>query len=561
MQGARAHRTIRGLGDILVREKFITQEQLNKALNGSKGSGDKLIDSLVNQGITDEQTLMEFFSKNYRIPIMDLSSWEADPAIIKLVPESLIIKHQLLPVARRGDTLVVASSDPTNMQAVDDVRFQARLRVEQVLALPSVLKVLIQTQFGVKIDRLADEVEIESSREDVVESYGQGDEGPIIQFVQNVLADAIRRRASDIHIEPYEKDLRVRLRIDGDLVESMKPPPKIRGAITARIKVMSKMRLDENRLPQDGRIRLKVGTKVVDFRVNTLPTVFGEKVVLRILDRSNANKRLEQLGFEKDDMDKFKWGVTQPWGMVLVTGPTGSGKTTTLYAALNEINTPDVNISTIEDPVEYNFPGINQVQTKEQIGLDFAETLRALLRQDPDIILLGEIRDKITAEVAFKAALTGHLVLSTLHTNDAPSTIMRLKDMGVDCFLINSAVHLVVAQRLVRTVCQQCKAPDPKATPEMMQKIGFPLKVIGKFQAYRGTGCADCRNTGYKGRAAIHEILRMTDHLKELVGKNCSTEELRREAMKEGMKPLKINLMRKVMAGVCSIDEMSAVGS
>ena len=552
----------KGLADLLIREKFATAEQVAKAQASAKSSGEKLVDALVSQGVTDEQTLMDFFSKQYRLPIMDLSSFQADPEVIKIVPQAVVQKHGVLPVGKRGDTLVVAVSDPTNVQAMDDIRFQVRLRIEQVLALPSVIKTLVENLYGVDIGKLAENITIEVIAEEKVEKpLLPEDEAPIIQFVQAILSDAIRKKASDIHVEPYEKDLRIRFRIDGDLVEALKPPANVKQALIARIKVMAKMRLDEKRLPQDGRVRLKLNEyKTVDFRVNTLPTIFGEKICLRILDKSNAVVSMDSLGFEKDDLAKFIKAINEPYGICLVTGATGSGKTTTLYAGLNALNKPDVNISTIEDPVEYNFHGINQVQTKEQIGLTFAETLKALLRQDPDIILLGEIRDKDTAEIAFKAALTGHLVLSTLHTNDAPSTIMRLKDMGVDTFLINSALHLVVAQKLVRRVCKDCKIPDDRQTPETLAKAGFPANAIGKFQPMRGKGCATCRNTGFKGRAAVHELLVVSEKLKEMIGRNASTEEIRKQAIADGMKTLKVNTMRKIVAGIVAVDDLQYVG-
>ncbi len=552
----------RGLGEVLVREKIITPDELAKALATLKDGKGSLVDALVKAQIADEQQLLEFFSKQYRLPIMDLSSFKPDSEILGLVPSNLCVKHGCLPVGRRGDTLVIAVSDPTNVQLLDDIRFQIRLRVEQVLSLHSVLRSVVESQYGADVSKLVQGMEVEfESKETPQENELKDDDAPIIQFVQNVLGDAVKKRASDIHIEPYEKEIRVRLRIDGDLVESIKPPNAVKAALIARVKVMSKMRLDERRLPQDGRIRIKTPDgKVIDFRVNTLPTVYGEKICLRILDKSNAVVAMDKVGFEKDDLAKFMKAVREPWGMCLVTGATGSGKTTTLYAALNELNTPDVNISTIEDPVEYNFHGINQVQVKDQIGLTFAETLRALLRQDPDVILLGEIRDQETAEIAFKAALTGHMVLSTLHTNDAPSTVMRLKDMGVDSFLINSALHVVVAQKLVRKICSDCKAPDERMNPEKLKALGFPSNSIGKFTPMAGKGCKTCRNTGFKGRAAIQEVMVLTEKLKELIGGNCSTDELRKGAIAEGMKTLKVNCMRKIVAGVCSIDELQNVG-
>jgi type IV pilus assembly protein PilB len=374
-----------------------------------------------------------------------------------------------------------------------------------------------------------------------------------------VLVDAIRKHASDVHIEPYENDLRIRLRVDGELIDAVRPPPNIKSALVARIKVIAKMRLDEKRLPQDGRVRFRLPEGVVDFRVSTLPTVHGEKVVLRILDQTGAVVKIEDVGFEKDDLEKFVKAINVPWGMVLVTGATGSGKTTTLYSAISTLNKPNVNISTIEDPVEYNFAGINQVQVKEQIGLTFAESLRSLLRQDPDIILVGEIRDKETAEVAMKASLTGHMVLSTLHTNDAPSTITRLKDLGIEPFLINSALHLIVAQRLLRTNCSSCRAPDARYTPDMLLKLGFPQNIIGKFQPLKGKGCGQCNNTGMRGRAAVHEVMQMTEALREKIGLGANTDEIRKQALADGMRPLRFNTMRKIIRGLVPMDELQVL--
>ncbi len=561
-KGGRPVSQARSLGDILVREKIITPDELARALSTLKDGKSGLVDALVKSQLADEQQLLDFFARQYRLPVMDLSNFRPEPEVLSLVPANLCIKHGCIPVGKRGDTLVMAVSDPTNLQILDDIRFQVRLRVEQVLALHSVLKSVVETNYGTDMSNLVQGMDSDAAQQEALQDKElKEDDAPIIQFVNTILADAVRKRASDIHIEPYEKELRVRFRIDGDLVEAVKPPKAVKAALVARLKVMSQMRLDEKRLPQDGRINIKsTDGRRIDFRVNSLPTVYGEKVVLRILDKSNAVVSMDKVGFEKDDLAKFMKSIKEPWGMCLVTGATGSGKTTTLYAALNELNTPDINISTIEDPVEYNFQGINQVQTNDNIGFTFAETLRALLRQDPDVILLGEIRDKETAEIAFKAALTGHMVLSTLHTNDAPSTVMRLKDMGVDAFLINSALHVVVAQKLVRRICPDCKAPDPRMTPEKLKELGFPSNSIGKFTPMAGKGCSTCRNTGFKGRAAVQEVMVLTDKLKELIGSDCSTDELRKGAIAEGMKTLKINCMRKIVAGICSIDELQAVG-
>ena len=555
------------LADVLIGEKVVNAEQLAKLLEDSRKKNVRFIDALLAAKVIDEGALLQILAKNYRLTIMDLSSIELDAELVALVSPSLCKKHRILPVGKRNNTLVIATCDPTNVHCLDEIRFQTRLRVEQVLCAPSILAEIIEREWGTDIiSTMANGLASDAENAAVVDSEAESgqsehseDDAPIIQFVSSVLIDAIRKRSSDIHIEPYEGELRIRFRIDGDLVPASKPPIAAKNALVARIKVMAKMRLDEKRLPQDGRIRFKTPEgKVVDFRVNTLPTIYGEKVVLRILDKSSAVVEMESLGFEKDDLQKFIAAVTKPWGICLVTGATGSGKTTTLYGAINYLNKPDVNISTIEDPVEYNFRGINQTQTKEHIGLTFSETLRALLRQDPDIILLGEVRDKETAEIAFKAALTGHMVLSTIHTNDAPSTIMRLKDMGLDAFLINAAVHVIVAQRLVRRICKECKSEDSDYSAEDLKKIGFPESAIGKFKPMKGKGCPACRGTGFKGRVAIHEVMVMTETLKEKIGQNVGTAELRKAAISEGMRTLKVNCMRKVIAGITTIGELQA---
>jgi type IV pilus assembly protein PilB len=555
------------LADVLIGEKVVNAEQLAKLLDDSRKKGVRFIDALVAEKLIDEGALLQILAKNYRLTIMDMSGVDLDPELVTLVSPALCKKHRILPVGKRNNTLVIATCDPTNVQCLDEIRFQTRLRVEQVLCSPSILNEIVEREWGNdNISNMASSLASDANDAAVVDQEnesGQNEhaetDAPIIQFVSSVLVDAVRKRASDIHIEPYEGEVRIRFRIDGDLVSAAKPPNSAKSALVARIKVMSKMRLDEKRLPQDGRIRFKTPEgKVVDFRVNTLPTIYGEKVVLRILDKSAAVVEMESLGFEKDDLQKFLTAIAKPWGICLVTGATGSGKTTTLYGAINYLNKPDVNISTIEDPVEYNFKGINQTQTKEHIGLTFSEALRALLRQDPDVILLGEVRDKDTAEVAFKAALTGHMVLSTLHTNDAASTIMRLKDMGLDAFLINAAVHVIVAQRLVRRVCKDCKEEDTSYGPEDLKKMGFPESVLGKFKPMRGKGCPACRGTGYKGRVAIHEVLVLSETIKEKIGQGASTSEIRKAAIAEGMRTLKVNCMRKVIAGVTTVGELQA---
>ncbi len=561
------------LAELLVKERLVPSSDLERCMRLQKEQRRTLSEVLISESVVDEQTLIEFFSRQYKLTILDVTLVSPDADVEALVPGELCAKYNILPVGKRGETLVIATADPTNIQVVDELKFRTRKRIEFVLATPSDLRIAIERLYGAELSKLAESVSLEAAAEadyaDVMDTNagdatGDGilsDEAPIIQFVSSILIEATRKGVSDIHIEPYENDLRVRFRLDGDLFEAVKPPKNIKNALIARIKVMAKMRLDEKRLPQDGRVRFRLSEgKKVDFRVNTLPTIFGEKIVLRILDQANAIMSLEQLGFEKDELNKFRKEINAPWGMCLVTGATGSGKTTTRYAALNTGNTPSINISTIEDPVEYNFRGINQVQIKEGIGLTFAETLRALLRQDPDVILLGEIRDSETAEIALKAALTGHLVLSTLHTNDAPSAIMRLKDMNIEPFLINSAVRVIVAQRLIKTNCSGCRVPDPAATPEALKSLGFPETSIGKFKPMKGSGCTVCRGTGYKGRAAIHEVLLLSEKVKEVIGRGGDTDEIRRMAIKEGMRTLKSNAMRKVVRGDISLEELATLG-
>lgn len=561
------------LGELLAKERIVPSHDLERCLQVQKETKRSLAEILISESVIDEQSLIEFFSRQYKLPVLDVTNVNPDADIEALVPSDFCAKHNILPVGKRGETLVIATSDPTNIEILDELKFRTRKRIEFVLSTPSSLRSVIERNYGVELGKLAESVSSEAAAEaefvdvlnsDTADSSNEGataDDAPIIQFVSSILIDATRKGVSDIHIEPYENDLRVRFRLDGDLFEAVKPPKNIKNALIARIKVMANMRLDEKRLPQDGRVRFRLSEgKKVDFRVNILPTIFGEKVVLRILDQSNAILSLEQLGFEKDELEKFRKEINAPWGMCLVTGATGSGKTTTLYAALNTINNPTVNISTIEDPVEYNFRGINQVQVRDGIGLTFAETLRALLRQDPDVILLGEIRDSDTAEIAMKAALTGHMVLSTLHTNDAASTVMRLKDMNIEPFLINSALRLVVAQRLVKTNCSACRAPDPAGTPETLKSLGFPESAIGKFKPMKGTGCPVCRGTGYKGRAAVHEVLLMTDKVKEIIGAGGNTDEIRKAAIKEGMRTIRSNTMRKVVRGDVSLEELATLG-
>ncbi len=558
------------LADVLVGGKLIDSARLESEIVIAKSQNVRLMDHLLLNHIIDEADLLKVLARSYKLTIMDINGMELDFELVALVSPQLCKKHKIIPVGKRSSTLVIATYDPTNVHCIDEIRFQTRMRVELVLSSPSVINEMIEREWGASsanhITDIATSLASDGAEGSVLGDDDAGtsehseNDAPIIQFVSSVLTDAVRKKASDIHVEPYEGELRIRFRIDGDLVPAARPPVNIKNALAARIKVMARMRLDEKRLPQDGRIRFKTPDgKVIDFRVNTLPTVYGEKVVLRILDKAAATVELEESGFEKDDLEKFMKAIQRPWGICLVTGATGSGKTTTLYGALNKLNKPDVNISTIEDPVEYNFRGINQMQTKEYIGLTFAEGLRAMLRQDPDVILLGEIRDKETAETAFKAALTGHMVLSTLHTNNAASTVMRLKDMGLDAFMINAAVHVIVAQRLVRRLCKQCAEDDTRYGPEDLKKLGFPTSILAKFKPRKAVGCPACRNTGYKGRVAIFEVLELSETLREKIGAGASAHELNAQAIKEGMRTLRTNCMRKIVAGVTTIDELQGV--
>jgi type IV pilus assembly protein PilB len=563
----------RRLGELLERNQLVSTSHVQECMSEvDRDPTKRLTRLLLEKGYIQEQKLIEFFSKQYGMPLIDLTNFEIDPDLLAKLTPQFCSKHLIIPVGVRGDTIVMAMADPTEVAALDQVRFTTRLRPEPVIASPAAIRTIIEKYTGVSLEALSRTLQ-GSSAEIVEEDFSgaqievEGDElngedaAPIIQFVTAVLTDAIRRKASDVHIEPYESDLRVRIRLDGDLLDSVRPPLQIRKPLIARIKVMARMRLDEKRLPQDGRIRFKLPEgKTVDFRVSTLPTVYGEKIVIRILDKTAAVMGLEDLGFEPEDKAKFVRAIQAPWGMCLVAGATGSGKTTSLYAALNFLNKVDVNISTIEDPVEYNFTGINQCQVHEQIGFSFSNALRSFLRQDPDIILVGEIRDSDTADIAMKAALTGHLVLSTLHTNDAASTLARLKDLKIEPFLINSALRVVVAQRLIRKICKNCKSEDTNVSKADLLKAGFPEKSIEKFKPMRGKGCSACRNTGYAGRRAIYEVMEMSEKIRETFGRGGSTDEIRKIALSEGMKTLKMNTMKKMIRGETTLEELKLVG-
>ena len=556
------------LGELLVREKLLSAEQLKKAIEEQRSSGGRLGYNLAKLGYINEKDLTTFLSRQYGIPSVDLAATEIDTEIIKLIPEDVAKKYQVIPISRTGSTLIMAMADPSNIFAIDDIKFLTGYNVESVIASETAIKDAIEKYYAVAEEEMAlgdvltefDESEMEILHEeedvDVADLKKAVEDAPVVKLVNIILTDAIKKGASDIHVEPYEKSFRVRYRVDGVLSEVMKPPLKLKNAIVSRMKIMSNLDIAERRLPQDGRIKMKLGKdKEMDYRVSVLPTLFGEKVVMRLLDKSNLQLDMTKLGFEEKALKDFKDAIEKPWGMVLVTGPTGSGKTTTLYSALSELNKVSDNISTAEDPVEFNLAGINQVQMHEAIGLNFASALRSFLRQDPDIIMVGEIRDFETAEIAVKAALTGHMVLSTLHTNDAPSTINRLLNMGIEPFLISSATNLILAQRLARKICKDCKE-EIHVPPQALIEIGVPPEEAKTFKCFHGKGCATCGGTGCKGRIALYEVMPMTEGLKELVLNGASSAELKRGAIKEGMKSLRMSGITKIKEGVTTIEEV-----
>ncbi|HAG51203.1 MAG: type II secretion system protein GspE [Deltaproteobacteria bacterium GWC2_42_51] len=554
------------LGELLVREKLITPEQLKKAIEEQRTTGGRLGYNLAKLGYIKEKDLTTFLSRQYGIPAVDLATTEIDPEVIKLIPEDVANKYQVIPISRTGSTLVLAMADPSNIFAIDDIKFLTGYNIESVVASEASIKAAIEKYYQASEMELGDvltelgeedmEILHEEEEVDVADLKKAVDDAPVVKLVNLILTDAIKKGASDIHVEPYEKSFRVRFRVDGVLQEMMKPPLKLKNAIVSRLKIMASLDIAERRLPQDGRIKMKLGRdKEMDFRVSVLPTLFGEKVVLRLLDKSSLQLDMTKLGFEERALKDFKEAIEKPWGMVLVTGPTGSGKTTTLYSALSELNKTTDNISTAEDPVEYNLMGINQVQMHEAIGLNFASALRSFLRQDPDIIMVGEIRDFETAEIAVKAALTGHLVLSTLHTNDAPSTVNRLLNMGIEPFLIASATNLILAQRLARKICKDCKE-EVHVPPQGLIDIGVPADDAKSFKCYHGKGCSTCNGSGYKGRIALYEVMPLTESLKELVLNGASSAELKRGAVKEGMKTLRMSGITKIKEGVTTIEEV-----
>lgn len=558
------------LGRLLVSKKIITDQQLQKALAEQKGSGERLGSVLINLGFIKEDTLLSFLSSHYGIPSISLSEFNINPDLIKLIPADLAHKYLVLPLALKGNTLVIAMADPSNIFAIDDIKFLTGYRIEALAAVESAIKDAINEHYASstslselvsRMDGEAVEFIEEGEEIDISELKSASQEAPVIKLVNGMLADAIRQGASDIHLEPYEKVFRVRFRIDGVLYKVMDPSLKFKNAIISRLKIMSNLDIAERRLPQDGRIKVKMERDLdVDFRVSVLPTLFGEKVVLRLLDKSSLQLDMTKLGFEEDDLKNFQKAISQPFGMVLVTGPTGSGKTTTLYSALSELNKISQNISTAEDPVEYNLMGINQVQIHEEIGLTFANTLRAFLRQDPDIILVGEIRDYETAEIAIKAALTGHLVLTTLHTNDAPSTVNRLLNMGIEPFLISSSVILILAQRLVRKICPECKTSITLPEQAFID-LGVKPEEFRDIPLYKGTGCKHCSNTGFKGRIAIYEVMPVNENVKELILKGASSTDLKKEVIKSGLSTLRKSALNKMKQGLTTVEEVLRITS
>ncbi|HUP50604.1 MAG TPA: type IV-A pilus assembly ATPase PilB [Thermoanaerobaculia bacterium] len=561
------------LGELLTKAGLISQDQLKDALKVQKETGGKLGETLIKLAFVTEEDITECLSQQFGVPSINLAHFEIDASVIKLIPADVARKYNILPVNKTGATITIAMADPTNVFAMDDIKFMTGYNVEPVVASELGIKAAIDNYYGstssLELKKVMEDLQqtesadlevLEEEEELDVEALAEGaEEAPVVKLCNLILTDAIKRGASDIHIEPYEKEYRVRFRIDGTLYEIMNPPLKLRDSITSRMKILSKLDISEKRLPQDGRIKLKMKlnekNKELDFRVSVLPTLFGEKIVMRLLDKDNLMLDMTRLGFEPESLAKFEEAIFKPWGMVLVTGPTGSGKTNTLYSALSKVNSPEVNIMTAEDPVEFNLPGINQVQMKESIGLNFAATLRSFLRQDPNIILVGEIRDFETAEIAIKAALTGHLVLSTLHTNDAPSTINRLMNMGIEPFLVATSVQLIAAQRLARRICKNCKEAVEVA-PQALINLGFKKEEMGTFTVYKGRGCEKCNNTGYKGRVGLVEVMVIDDDLRELILSGGTAIDIKKRAAENGMISLRRSGLVKIKDGITTIEEV-----
>ena len=562
------------LGDLLVKEKVITTEQLEQATKVQKETNCRLGSALVKLGFLTDEDVTNFLSRQYGVPAINLSYFEIDPSVVKLIPFETAKRYQILPLSRVGASLTIAMVDPTNVFAMDDIKFMTGFNIEPVVASESSILEGIEKAYGTtqqedleqvmqSMTEVGDadvELQSEEAEMELADLERAADEAPIVKLVNLVLTDAVKRGASDIHMEPYEKEFRVRFRIDGVLQSIMSPPLKLKDAITSRVKIMAKLDISEKRLPQDGRIMLKMSLggrkKQLDFRVSTLPTLWGEKIVMRLLDKENLRLDMTKLGFEQESLTKFEKAILKPYGMVLVTGPTGSGKTNTLYSSIARLNTPDTNIMTAEDPVEFQLAGVNQVQMKEQIGLNFAAALRAFLRQDPNIILVGEIRDFETAEIAIKAALTGHLVLSTLHTNGAPETITRLMNMGIEPFLVATSVHLICAQRLVRRICRECAEVIEMPVQALIEE-GYTPEEAKTVKIQKGKGCGTCNNTGYKGRTGLYEVMEVDDEIKELVLVGASALELKKKAIERGMITLRRSGLIKVAAGMTTLEEVA----
>ncbi|PYM31806.1 MAG: type IV-A pilus assembly ATPase PilB [Candidatus Rokuibacteriota bacterium] len=563
----------RRLGDLLVADGLLGQEQLQKALVEQKGSTEKLGSILIRLGFINEEQLIGFLSRQYGVPSITLSQLEIDLEVLKLVPAAIAKKYEVLPVRRMGNSLALAMADPTNVFALDDISFMTNLQVLPLVASQTAIKKAIDRHYESKTEAIASvmqdmstdlsNVEVvegdeDSAKIDTFELKESADEAPVVKLVNMVLVDAIQKGASDIHFESYEKVFRIRFRIDGVLHEMLSPPKRLESAILSRLKIMSNLDISERRMPQDGRIKLRYSTREIDFRVSTLPTIFGEKAVLRILDKDALKLDLTQLGFDEWSLEKFTGAIHQPYGMVLITGPTGSGKTTTLYSAIHTINSPEHNIMTAEDPVEYNLKGVNQVQINDGVGRTFAAALRSFLRQDPDVILVGETRDLETAQISIRAALTGHLVFSTLHTNDCPSTIARLLDMGIQPFLVASSLLLLLAQRLGRKICNACKEPY-EGDEESLVPYGHVPTGKGKVTFSKGKGCPACNFTGMKGRVAIYEVMPISEELRDAILRNAPTAELREVAQSQGMKTLRQSGLLKVLDGTTTIEEVLRV--
>jgi type IV pilus assembly protein PilB len=561
------------LGDLFVREGLVTQEQLQAALKEAKDTKTRIGYALVKLEFVKEDELTRALAKQFRIPAVDLEKVKIEERILKLIPEDVAMKHRVLPLRKVGRTLTVAMANPTDVGALDNLKFITRCEIEPVIVGEYTLQKHLEEYYDtgetgmqeVLGDLLDEEIEVltdEAEDQSLAALEAEVDKAPVVRFINGLLTDAVMKGVSDIHIEPYEKEIRIRYRIDGSLSEVMKPPMRMKAALTSRIKILADLNIAERRVPQDGRIKLKMKNKVVDFRVSTLPVIFGEKIVMRILDAGNLTFDLSLFGFEPKAEKDFMDAIANPYGMVLVTGPTGSGKTTTLYSALSKINNEDVNIMTAEDPVEYNLYGINQVLVRNEIGMTFAAALKAFLRQDPNIIMVGEIRDLETGSISIKAALTGHLVLSTLHTNDAPATVTRLIDMGLEPFNVASAVNLITAQRLLRRICTGCKA-EAVYPAETLEAAKLPPGWMDQHKLYRGEGCDKCDGSGYKGRQGLYEVMTMSSRLRKLIMQEAATDELRDAAVEEGMLTLRMDGVKKLEKGVTTLEEVmkeTAVG-